>query len=507
MRATESLWLETAAHTPRSALAENLTVDVAVIGGGITGLTTALLLKRGGARVAVLERMTIGGGATGFTTAKASALQSTILQKVRSARGAEVAAAYAAASMAALERIAGFVADEGIECALERLPAYTYAADENEIESIEDEYDAAREAGLPVDRVTEVPLPFGTAGAVKLDGQLQFQPVDYVRGLAAGVEGGGSRVFEHTAVMSVDDGSPCRVETEGGATVTADQVVVATNYPLLDRGGFFARLEPQRSYLVAGRVEKGDTPAAMLISAGESAPMRSFRPYTCDGETWLLVGGEGHAVGAADAQPERYERLAETARVHFGIADGDLPYRWSTQDTMPPDHTPFIGRYHPATSRLFVGTGFQKWGMTNGTLAGMVIADLIGGRDNEWAGFFTPNRLSASQVPEIAKLGAKTTAGLVGDRLKPAEVGSSDDVPAGEARVVRAGLGKTGVFRDDAGSLHAVSLRCTHLGCLVHWNDAERSWDCPCHGSRFGVDGEVLAGPAVSPLEKRDPPK
>jgi Rieske Fe-S protein len=256
---------------------------------------------------------------------------------------------------------------------------------------------------------------------------------------------------------------------------------------------------------VAGRVTDGGAPAGMLISAGASAPMRSFRPYSRDGETWLLVGGEGHAVGASDAQPERYDRLAATAREHFALAGRDVPYRWSTQDTMPPDHTPFIGRYHPATSRLFVGTGFQKWGMTNGTLAGMVIADLIAGRENAWAHFFTPNRFSASQVPEIAKLGAKTTAGLVGDRLKPAEVGSTDDVPAGEARVVRDGLGKSGVFRDDDGTVHAVSLRCTHLGCLVHWNDAERSWDCPCHGSRFDVDGAVLAGPAVSPLEKRDP--
>jgi Rieske Fe-S protein len=304
-------------------------------------------------------------------------------------------------------------------------------------------------------------------------------------------------------VMGVSEGSPHRIEVDGGVTVSARHVVVATQYPLLDRGVFFARLEATRSYVVVGK-PSGSVPDGMLISAGE--PTRSVRPYTDDaGETWLLIGGEGHQTGASQAQPERYEQLAEFGREHFGITD--FPYRWSTQDGMPVDHLPYIGKYHPAADGLWVAGGFQKWGMTNGTVAAMVLSDLIAGRESPYASQLDPNRVTVRSAPQVAQLNALAGLHFFGDRLAPAEASSSDDVPVGEARVVRSGLGKVGVFRDDEGELHAVSLRCTHLGCLCKWNDAERSWDCPCHGSRFDPDGRVLAGPAVNPLERRYPPE
>jgi Rieske Fe-S protein len=264
---------------------------------------------------------------------------------------------------------------------------------------------------------------------------------------------------------------------------------------------FFARVEATRSYLVAARV-RGDVPDAMAITA--SQPTRSIRPYRRDRETWVLVGGEGHQTGASDAQPERYESLAAFAEKHFDVID--IPYRWSTQDGVPIDHLPYIGRYAPGADTLWVGSGYMKWGMTNGTVAGMILSDLIAGRDNPYADRFDPNRATVRSAPELAKMQMHVGAAFVGDRLRPADARSSEDVPRGEARVVRSGVGKVGVYRDDAGALHAVSLRCTHLGCLTRWNDAERSWDCPCHGSRFDPDGNVLAGPAVKPLEKKDPP-
>jgi Rieske Fe-S protein len=235
----------------------------------------------------------------------------------------------------------------------------------------------------------------------------------------------------------------------------------------------------------------------MHISAG--SPTRSVRGW----RDWVIVGGEGHQTGAVEAQPERYERLVEFAREHFGVVD--VPYRWSTQDGMPSDHLPYIGRYHPRADGLWAAGGFQKWGMTLGTVAAMLLTELIAGRDHPWAEHFDPNRMSVKAAPEVAKLGLLTGLRFVGDRLAPAE-SSADDLPPGTARVVRSGLGKIGVYRDDDGALHSVSLRCTHLGCLTRWNDAERTWDCPCHGSRFDVDGNVLAGPAVRPLERRDPP-
>lgn len=502
LRATGSLWIDTAPPSSFAALDADLEVDVAVIGGGIAGITTALECKRDGARVAVLERGVVAGAATGMSTAKCSVLQETVLSQVRRSAGQDAASAYARAGGAALERMDALVREHDIACAWERLPDYTYAADASEVAAVEQVVEVARQAGLPVEHVTETPLPFDVPAAARLDHQAQFQPVSYTRALAELVDGDGSHVFESTMVTGLSEGSPHRVHVDGGLTVSARHVVVATQYPLLDRGVFFARLEATRSYVVAGRA-RGEVPDAMLISAGE--PTRSVRRHTdAAGDTWLLLGGEGHQTGASTAQPERYEQLAEFGRRHFGLEE--LPYRWSTQDGMPVDHLPYIGRYHPAADGLWVAGGFQKWGMTNGTLAAMVLSDLIAGREHPAADLLDPNRVSVRSAPQVAQLNALTGLRFFGDRLTRAEASSSDDVPAGEARVVRSGLGKVGVFRDDDGELHAVSLRCTHLGCLTRWNDAERSWDCPCHGSRFDPDGRVLAGPAVDPLERREPP-
>jgi glycine/D-amino acid oxidase-like deaminating enzyme/nitrite reductase/ring-hydroxylating ferredoxin subunit len=492
--AAESLWLATAPPARHGPLERDVHVDVAVIGGGIAGVTTAVLLKRAGARVAIVEADAVGSGATGCTTAKVSALQSTILSTIRSRHGDDAAATYADASVAAVEKVSELAAAEGVECDIERRPAYTYAADESELDSVVAELEAARRAGLAVERVDGPDLPFATAGAVRLDLQLQFHPVRYVRGLAASVEGDGSYVFEDTRARGVDAGAPCRVRTARG-TITADQVVVATHYPILDRGLYFARLKAERSYCVAARV-RGPLPKGMSINAG--SPTRSVRSY---GEV-LIVGGEGHPAGATDATPERFRRLEAFARQHWDVEA--ITHRWSAQDPVPYDHLPTIGRYRPRSSRLWVTSGFMKWGLTSATFAAMVLADLVNGRENAWAATFDPNRVSLRSAHELAQLGAKFSIDFVADRVTPAQAGSARDVPSGEARVVRDGLGKVGVYRDEAGGVHAVSLRCTHLGCLLRFNSAERSWDCPCHGSRFDVDGEVLEGPAVDPLERRE---
>ena len=493
--ATESLWLDTAGPGGHPSLDRDIEVDVAVIGGGIAGMSTAYHLARDGARVAVLEAAGVGSGVTGCTTAKVSALQSTILSTIARRKGDDAARVYAEASVAGVEAIAEIAAAESIDCGLERRSAFTYAADASERDSVEKELEVASTAGLPAEWVDGPDLPFEVAGAVRLADQLQFHPVRYVQGLAAAVVRAGSLVYEDTRALGVDGGSPCRVRT-GRGTVTAGHVVVATHYPLLDRGLYFARLEAQRSYCVAAEVRGDELPQGMSISAGSRT--RSVRSY---GDL-LIVGGEGHATGDSDAQPERFEALEEFARNHWEV--GEVTHRWSAQDPIPWDHLPVIGPYAPGSSRLWVASGFMKWGLATGTFAGRLLADLIAERGNDWATTFNPNRVSPGSAHEVAKLGAKFSFDFVADRVKPAEAGGAAQVPPGEARVVRDGVGKTGVYRDADGGLHAVSLRCTHLGCLLRFNSAETSWDCPCHGSRFGVDGEVLEGPAVSPLDPRE---
>ena len=491
--AVESLWLDTASAATYPAPPDDVRVDVAVLGGGITGLTTALLLKRDGARVAVLEAARVGTGVTGCNTGKVTALQSTILSTIRSRHGPEKARVYAEASLAAVELVAQLSADEGIACDLERRPAFTFAADATESEAVEQEAEAAGEAGLPVKLVDEIDLPYPVAKAVRLDDQVEFQPTAYTRGLAAAVDGDGSRVLEETRAMSVETGSPCRVHTTG-PTVTANQVVDATHYPLLDRGLFFARLEPPRSYCIAARI-RGEPPRGLSISAGSTT--RSLRSY---GDL-LVVGGEGHETGAEQASRARYDRLEEFARRHWDV--DAVTHRWSAQDPTPYDDLPVVGCYGPRSTRLFVASGFMKWGLTGGTFAAILLRDLLGGRDHLWSSTFDPSRVTLRAAPRLAQLNAKVGLDFIGDRVRAAQTRSPTAVPRGEARVVGDDSGKTGVYRDETGRVHAVSLRCTHLGCLLRFNAAERSWDCPCHGSRFDVDGAVLEGPATRPLERK----
>jgi glycine/D-amino acid oxidase-like deaminating enzyme/nitrite reductase/ring-hydroxylating ferredoxin subunit len=492
--AGKSLWLDTAPPTQYPQLPGDLEVDVAVIGGGVAGLSTALLLRREGARVAVLEADRVGSGVTGCTTAKVSALQSTVYSSI-ARHDAEAAAVYAQASLAGVERLATLVDEESIDCDLERRPAYTYAAEPSQRGSIEREAEAAARAGLPVTTVEGPDLPFPTYGAVCLERQVQLHPVRYAQGLAAAVDGGGSHVFERTRALRVTESGRCAVHTEHG-TVRAQHIVVATHFPFLDRGLYFARLKPQRSYCIAVRLATGAPPDGMSISAG--SPTRSVRSY---GDR-LVVGGEGHPPGSGAATPERFARLEQFAREHWDVAA--VTHRWSAQDPTHYDHLPVIGRYRPGSSRLWVVAGFMKWGFASATFAADILADGIAGRTNPWAGTFGPARLAPRSLPEVAQVAGKVALDFVGDRLRPPQARGAADVPAGEARVLADGLGRKGVYRDEDGTLHGVSVRCTHQGCLLRFNSAERSWDCPCHGSRFDVDGAVLEGPAVRPLERRD---
>jgi len=497
--ATESLWLAGAPATGYPPLTANVEVDVAVVGGGVAGLSAALLLKRAGHRVAVLEAGRVGAGVSGCTTAKVSALQSSVYSTIRRRHGAEVARTYAAASSAGVEQLAAIVADEGIDCELERRDAYTYALSPKERSTVEQEMRAATDAGLPVEFVESFGVPFEVHGAVRLADQLQLQPVKYVQGLAARVDGDGSAVYESTRVRTVREGRTARVVTETGVEVRAEHVVIATHFPILDRGLYFARLTPQRSYCIAVRLASGAPPRCLPINVG--TPTRSLRDY---GDL-LIVGGEGHSPGAAEARPERFGKLADFAREHWDVAD--VTHRWSAQDPVPYDHLPMIGPYRPGARNLWVSTGFLKWGFSSATFAATLLCDAIEGRAPEWAGTFTPSRLLPRSLPKVAQAGGKFVADMALDRLRRPDTRSADEIPHGEARVVADGrTGRTGVYRDEGGGLHAVSIRCTHQGCLLRFNAAETSWDCPCHGSRFGVDGDVLEGPAVKPLERRQPP-
>jgi glycine/D-amino acid oxidase-like deaminating enzyme/nitrite reductase/ring-hydroxylating ferredoxin subunit len=493
--ATQSLWLAAMPERQYPPPAADRAFDVLVLGGGITGLTTALLLKRRGVRVAVVEAGRIGAGVTGNNTAKVTALQSTMLSSIKRSRGADVAAAYARRSAAAVEQVAALAAVEGIDCDLRRRAAYTVAVEQKDLRKVQKEAEVALAAGLPVELTDVVDLPYPVAGAVRLDDQLEFHPVKYAHGLAAAVDGDGSAVFEHTRATSVHEARPVRVATTHGR-LTGDHVVVATHYPVWDRGGYFARMETSRSYCVAARV-RGALARGLSITTGSAT-----WSYRSAGDLQIVLG-QSHTTGARGIDWSRYTAVEDHVREHWDVEE--ISHRWSAQDPTTYDHTPMIGTYTPVSARMFVAAGYAKWGLSSGTMAAMILADRITGRTDDEAGVFSPHRVSPRGLPQLGLINTKVGADFVGDRLAPGQAQSATEIPPGEARVIRNGTERTGVYRDAAGGLHAVSMRCTHLGCLVRFNGAERSWDCPCHGSRFDVDGAVLEGPAVRPLERRDP--
>jgi glycine/D-amino acid oxidase-like deaminating enzyme/nitrite reductase/ring-hydroxylating ferredoxin subunit len=476
-----SLWFKDATRPARAPLDRDLTVDVAVLGAGIVGLTTALLLERQGARVAVLEARRVGAGASGYNTAKLSSLHGLTYETLARRLGADAARTYGAANEAGIARVFELADELGIACDLSRKPNYTYAESPSDLDQVRGEADVARQLGLPASYVEGVDLPFPVAGAVRFEDQAEFHPVRYLDGIAAALSG---PLHEGTMATHVRGG---RVRTAVGPTLTAGHVVVATHLPFLDRGLYFARCHPERSYVVAGRTS--EAPAGMYLSTEQ--PAHSIRAH---GE-WLLVGGESHKTGQADAA-ERYARLEAWARERFGI---EPELRWSTQDQMPVDGVPYVGRHDPLSPDVWVATGFRKWGLAMGTAAAELLAAQIAGRDHDWAELLNPQRLrpkagAASFVKENANVALR----FFGDRV--VKRGSVDEIAPGEGRIVGAGLGQRAAYRDEDGTLHELSARCTHLGCIVHWNSAERTWDCPCHGSRFAATGEVIEGPAVRPL-------
>jgi glycine/D-amino acid oxidase-like deaminating enzyme/nitrite reductase/ring-hydroxylating ferredoxin subunit len=491
MTAHRSLWLDAGPEHP--PLEGERRVEVAVVGAGITGMTAALLLARAGRSVVVIDQHVVAGGTTGHSTAKVTSQHGLTYAMLRLLHGRDAGRLYGRAMEAAKERIAGLAA-EGGDCAFRRRPAYVYGGERWQRPLVEREAGAAAEAGLPAAFVETTPLPYPVHGAVRFDDQAELDPCRYVRGLARLLAEAGGAVFEHTRARQVHECDPCRVETERG-TLLADHVVVATLLPFLDRGLFFARAYPSRSYVVTARLS-GAPPDGMFISAGP--PTRSLRAH----DDLLLVGGEGHHVGSGKAQPERYEALIEFARRHWDVQS--IEHRWSAQDYISDDLVPYAGRLHARSRRVYLATGLRKWGITAGTAAATAISDAILDRPNDYAALFSSTRVRPLQeAPRFALENARVGVRFVSDRMLHRGGRAIEDLRPGEGDIVSAAGRKVAGFRDDDGRLHAVSSRCTHLGCQLAWNAAERTWDCPCHGSRFDVDGGILNGPAVKPLAAR----
>ena len=500
---TLSVWAGTADVPGRPSLASDLTTDVCIVGAGIAGLTTAYLLAREGRAVVVLDDGPIGGGETGRTTAHlASAIDDRFyhLEHIHGEKGARLAGQSHAA---AIDRIEAIVSESGIACDFARVDGYLFVAPGEPEDELDREADAARRAGLDVEKVARAPLgTFDTGPALRFARQGQFHPLRYLSGLAKAVLGAGGQIYSGVHVEGFDGGARAHVTTATGRTVAAKAIVVATNTPVNDRVVMHTKQAPYRTYAIGMEIAPGSVPKALFWDTAD--PYHYVRTQAQDGggPDLLIVGGEDHRTGQADDIEERWTRLERWTRERLPKVQR-VAYKWSGQVLEPADSLAFIGRNPMDKDNVFIVTGDSGQGMTHGTIAGMLITDLIQARTNPWSHLYDPARRSIRAAKDFATELASSQKGYV-PWVTPAEAASVEEIPLGEGRILRDGLHKIAAYRGPAGEVCRLSATCPHLGCIVEWNPGEKSWDCPCHGSRFAPDGHVLNGPAVSGLARKD---
>ena len=495
---TESLWRGTHTLGAFAPLAGDLSADVAIVGGGIPGLTAAVILARAGQRVVLLERDGVGSGETGHTTSHLTEAIDARYHSLIRDFGEEGAKLAARSSREAIDWIESLVHQAGIDCGFERVPGYLYTERQSDLEKLADELDAARRAGCAVEWVDDVPLPFPTRGGIRWAQQAQVHATAYLDGLVREAVTQGVQVFEHTQVIGVHEDEPCRVETERG-TVRAAHVFVAANVPVNNRVLLHTKIAAYRSYAIATQVE-ADYFSGLFWDTSE--PYHYTRCHTVNGQSYLIVGGEDHRTGAKTDTEACFERLVAYAGSRFSMAE--TRFRWSGQIIEPVDGLPFIGR-NAASTRVYVATGYSGNGMTFGTLAGMLVSDLVLGRPNPYERLYDATRIKplAAAYDYVAE-NLTFPAHLITDRLTSlnAEERAIQALKPEAGGIFDSDEGKVAVCRDRDGVVHACSAVCTHLGCDVAWNKAEQTWDCPCHGSRFSPDGKVINGPAVTDLRR-----
>jgi glycine/D-amino acid oxidase-like deaminating enzyme/nitrite reductase/ring-hydroxylating ferredoxin subunit len=486
-----SYWNATAEATDFPSLGGDISVDIAVVGGGIVGITTARLLKDRGLTVAVVEARQVARQVTGKSTAKVTSQHSTIYQKLESKFGEDGARHYAEAQESGLRMIRDFASQYTIDCDFEDKDAYVYTCDERQVSKIEKEVEVAQRIGLPASFVRETGLPFDVRAAIRFDGQAQFHPTKYVAGLARTIPGEGSYIFENSRAV---DWEPTRVVTDNGS-IRARHVVMATHMPLGQIGGYYALAHPRAEPVIAARIKK--VPNGMYINLEQ--PKHSIRTHkNKHGEEYAIAVGSSFQPGNTDEERKNFADIERWLNDTFD-ADG-IEYRWVNEDYSSMDSAPFIGWSSSIGKGYLVATGFNAWGITNGTVAGTILADLCTGKESPWAKLFNATRVKLlAGGPKFVTENLKVAAHLVSGYLsrKPK---SFEELAPGHATIMKINGKRIAAFKDEQGAVHAVSAVCSHMGCIVGWNETDRTWDCPCHGSVFDLSGEVIHGPASRPL-------
>lgn len=479
-------------------LEEDITTNVAIVGGGISGITTAYLLAKEGVNVTLIEAGKILNGTTGHTTAKVTAQHDLIYDELINHLGRGKARLYYEAANEALHFVKNKVKEYNIDCDFSEEDAYLYAVSPQYKENLEKEYQAYQQLGINGELVDSIPFDIQIQAALMMKNQAQFHPLKYLSGLVEQITKLGGTIYEHTTATEVEEGSQTKIKTRDGFKITCDTIIACSHFPFDDGKGFyFARMYTERSYVIGVKTKK-EFPGGMYLSVDN--PVRSLRYTMINGEKLVLIGGESHKTGQGTDTLKHYESLESFADEVLGIEE--YSYRWSAQDLITLDKLPYIGYASSGHSNILVATGYRKWGMTTGTAAALLLRDIVLKKDNPYQELYTPSRFHADpDVKQFIMQNADVAKHLISGKLQiPTK--RTEDLAHDEGAVVTFNGKRAGAYKDEHGTLHMVDTTCTHMGCELNWNHGDRTWDCPCHGSRFSFNGDVVEGPADKPLKQ-----
>jgi glycine/D-amino acid oxidase-like deaminating enzyme/nitrite reductase/ring-hydroxylating ferredoxin subunit len=493
---TVSYWEASEELLEKDALRRSIETEICIIGAGISGLTTAYLLAKAGKKVVVIDDGTIGGGESSRTTAHLSNAIDDRIYRIEDWHGKEKAKLAVEAHTKAIDEIERIVTEERIDCDFSRLDGYLIKAEDSD-DDLDKEFEAAGKV-MEIEKVARAPLKdFDTGECLRFPNQGQFHILKYLAALAKAIEQNGGQLFSNTRAVEWKGAEKPEVKTANGQTIRAKSIVLATNYPIMSK--MFAKLPAYRTYAIGVRVPKNSVEKCLIWDTAD--PYVYVRTQAEDDYDILIVGGEDHRTGQEDDADERFERLWQWTKKRFPVAE-EILYKWSGQFAETHDGLAFIGRFSSDEPNVYLITGDSGQGMTHGTIGGMLVSDLILGQENPWAEVFEPSRILTQSIKEAVTETIKSTAPLV-DWITGGDVSSVDEIKNGEGAIIRQGLSKIAAYRDENGKLYQRSAVCTHMGCIVRFNSLEKTWDCPCHGSRFRVeDGEPINTPAISPLEE-----
>lgn len=498
---SNSYWRDSTQFPTFSELQADIEADVVIVGAGLTGITAAYLLAKEGKEVVLIEADEVLNGTTGHTTAKITGQHGVIYDELIKNVGKNNARLYYEANAGAMDFMKDTIKELNIDCDYSIQDAYLYSTTAMGEDKVASEEKAYKKLGIPGTLVNELPVPITIKNGLKMPDQAQFHPLKYAKALIEDIIRLNGKIYEHTAAVNIEKEDLPTVVTRNNCRVKAKHVLQCTHFPFYEGVGLYStRIYAERSYIIAANTSK-PFPGGMYISADQDT--RSIRSQQINGDDMLLIGGSGHKTGQGKKDTTAYYQILKSfGDQTFGIES--IPYRWSAQDLTSLDKIPYVGPLTPDNSNILIATGYRKWGMTNSTAAALLLSDIVSELKSPYRDVFSPSRFHATpSIKTFLKENTNVASQLIKGKLDTSHK-DADDLAPDEGAITTVKGERKGIFKDADGEVFVVDTTCTHVGCEVNWNQAEKTWDCPCHGSRFSYNGEVVEGPAEKPLKTYD---